>query len=79
MAPTVFSQDGYRFYFFSREEPRAHVHVQHADGEMKVWLEPRIEVARNHGLKSRHAKAVLRLVQEHEDEIRKAWKDHFDR
>jgi len=25
--------------FFLREEPRAHVHVHHEDGEAKVWLE----------------------------------------
>jgi len=36
---------GYRFYFFSREEARPHVHVQHATGEAKLWLEPIIEVA----------------------------------
>ncbi|MFN7338865.1 MAG: DUF4160 domain-containing protein, partial [bacterium] len=27
MSPTVFREDGYRFFFFSREETRMHVHV----------------------------------------------------
>lgn len=27
MSPTVFREKGYRFFFFSREEPRMHVHV----------------------------------------------------
>jgi hypothetical protein len=40
VSPTVFQARGYRFYFFSREAPRAHVHVQHAEGEAKFWLEP---------------------------------------
>ena len=79
MSPTVFSKEGFRFYFFSREETRAHVHVHHADGEAKVWLDPRIELAQNHGLKSHRLKVVIRLVHEHEDEIRKAWKAHFGR
>jgi len=79
MSPTVFSKDGYRFYFFSREETRPHVHVHHADGEAKVWLDPRIELAQNHGLKAHRIKTVLRLVQEHADEIRKAWNNHFTR
>jgi hypothetical protein len=35
---------GFRFYFFSREEPRPHVHVQHAEGEAKFWIEPVVEV-----------------------------------
>jgi hypothetical protein len=55
------------------------VHVHHADGEAKVWLDPRIELAQNHGLKAHRIKTVLRLVQEHADEIRKAWNNHFTR
>jgi hypothetical protein len=31
----VFRAGGFRFYFFSREEPRIHVHAQSADGEAK--------------------------------------------
>ena len=71
------TKQGFRFYFFSREETRMHVHVHHADGEVKVWLEPVVEVAKNSGLKARQVKIVLRLVQEHQDEIRKAWTTHF--
>ena len=46
MSPTVFREQGYRFFFFSREEQRMHVHVLSADGEAKFWLEPEIELAR---------------------------------
>jgi hypothetical protein len=27
-----------------------HIHVQSADGEAKFWIEPEIELARNHKL-----------------------------
>ncbi len=77
VSPTVLRIRGYRFYFFSREEPRAHVHVQHAEGEAKFWLEPKIELARNYGLSERKIRDALRLVEEHKDEIRKAWLEHF--
>jgi hypothetical protein len=50
MAPTVFRQGAFRFFFFSREEPRKHIHVSHTDGEAKFWLEPKIELAMNQGL-----------------------------
>lgn len=43
MSPTVFNENGYRFFFFSREESRVHIHVISADGEAKFWLEPEIE------------------------------------
>jgi hypothetical protein len=32
-SPTVFREAGFRFYFFSREEPRMHIHVQGQNGE----------------------------------------------
>ncbi len=79
MSPTVLRVRGYRFYFFSREEPRAHVHVQHATGEAKFWLEPRLELAENYGLSARRINAALRIIREHEGEIRAAWKKHFGR
>ncbi|GJL62683.1 MAG: hypothetical protein NPIRA04_13370 [Nitrospirales bacterium] len=47
MSPTVFKEGGYRFFFFSREEERMHVHVVSTDGEAKYWLEPEIELAKN--------------------------------
>ncbi len=56
-----------------------HVHVHAASGEAKFWLEPSIELAQNYGLSIRQVNAALRLIQEHEDEIRKAWKAHFGR
>jgi Domain of unknown function (DUF4160) len=77
MSPTIFREGPFRFYFFSREETRMHVHVHAAAGEAKFWLEPRIELARNYGLSIRQVNAALRLIQEHEDEIRKAWTTHF--
>ena len=77
MSPTVFRHGGYRFYFFSREEPRPHVHVHHADGEAKFWLEPKVELARNHGMSSRRLTNALDLVRRHEREISAAWKKHF--
>jgi hypothetical protein len=77
VSPTVFRARGYRFYFFSREEPRLHVHVQHASGEAKFWLDPRIEVAQNFGLGAGELGDAERLIQEHEHEIRAAWDKHF--
>jgi hypothetical protein len=79
MSPTIFRAAGYRFYFFSREEPRMHVHVQHADGEAKFWLEPAIELAQNDRLTGRQLRRIRLLILEHSDEIRRAWQEHFRR
>lgn len=77
MSPTVLRVRGYRFYFFSREERRAHVHVHHADGEAKFWLEPTVALAVNYGLNVARLNQASKLIEEHLDEIRSAWAKHF--
>jgi len=77
MSPTVFRAQGYRFYFFSLEEKRAHVHVKGAEGDAKFWLEPAIELAMQHGLSSHRVSEIRRLVEEHQNEIRDAWRQHL--
>jgi hypothetical protein len=79
MSPTVFREGGFRFYFFSREEKRMHVHVQSQNGEAKFWLEPAIELAQFVGLSQREINEARHLVQEHENDIRNAWYTHFPR
>jgi len=54
-----------------------HVHVQSSGGEAKFWLEPAIELAMNYSLTEKELGAARRLVEEHKDEIRGAWKKHF--
>ena len=78
MSPTVFRDGSMRFFFFSREESRRHVHVVSPDGEAKVWLEPRIECARSYRLSDRVVRRILTLVVEREQEIRDAWVRHFE-
>ena len=77
MAPTVFREGSFRFFFFSREESRIHIHVAHTDGEAKFWLEPSIELALNKGLNSKQVSEALLLVQQRREEILNAWKQHF--
>ena len=78
VSPTVLRSRGFRFYFFSREEPRAHVHVQHSTGEAKLWLDPVLEVAHNYGMTPRRLTEATRIAAEHYDEIRRAWDEHFE-
>jgi len=77
MSPTIFREGPFRFYFFSREEPRMHVHVYSPDGEAKFWLEPTIELAQNFGMAEHQLRSALALIEIHADEIRTAWSKHF--
>ncbi len=79
MSPTVFRAKGYRFYFFSLEEDRMHVHIACSDGDAKFWLEPEIEVAISKGLRPHHLKTIRKIIEEHYHEIANAWREHLDR
>ena len=78
MSPTVLRKDGYRLYFFSREEPRIHIHAYCSDGEAKFWLEPQVELAYSHNLNRKQLREIEALIGEHYEEIVGAWRDHFD-
>ena len=63
MSPTVFRERGFRFFFYSREEPRTHIHVQCANGDAKFWLEPALELAENYGLSAREIRTARNLIE----------------
>lgn len=77
MSPTIFREGPYRFFFFSREETRIHVHVSSGDGEAKFWLSPEIELAEVHGIQEREIAKLVTIIRNHEHEIRTAWATHF--
>ena len=77
MSPTVFREKGYRFFFFSREEPRMHVHVHCGNGEAKFWLRPRVELVKNYGLSRAQLGEIEQIIEAHYDELQAAWENHF--
>ncbi len=77
MSPTILREKGYRFFFFSREETRRHVHIYCEKGEAKVWLEPEIELAKNYRLSRLQLKQIEEIIEEYYDELTAAWEKHF--
>ncbi|MCH2242212.1 MAG: DUF4160 domain-containing protein [Aquabacterium sp.] len=79
MSPTVVRDGPFRLFFFSREEPRIHVHVAHPDGEAKFWLTPVVHLATATGLNQKQLADAQAVVQAHLKEIEDAWSRHFGR
>jgi hypothetical protein len=77
MSPTIFRERGYRFFFFSREETRMHVHVRSAGGEAKFWLEPDVVLAKNYRYSQGQLRQIKAIVGAHREELATAWKRHF--
>jgi len=77
MSPTIFRERGYRFFFFSREESRPHIHIYCGDGEAKFWLDSQIELARNYRLSKVQLREIEDIIEAHYDELKAAWDEYF--
>jgi len=77
MSPTVYQVGNFRYFFYSREETRIHVHVSHPDGEAKFWLSPDVSLAENRGLSPRQLRTAEQFVKNHQSELKNAWRAHF--
>jgi hypothetical protein len=78
LVPTVLRVDGYRFFFYSREndEP-AHIHVELGEKLAKYWLQP-VELASSKRFRAHELAAIRELVSEHRAEFQEAWNEYFD-
>jgi len=78
--PLVFTQDGYRFFFYSNEgDPREpiHIHVRRGTSVAKFWLFPEVQLADSYGFAARELNKIGRIVDNRKPEIEEAWNDHF--
>ncbi len=77
--PTVFKEDGFRFFFYSEEglEPM-HIHVAYGDARAKFWIKPEVLLAGSTGLKAKDIKKAKLLIQAHTKLIEEKWNE-FDR
>jgi len=76
--PTVLKIKGYRFFFFSREELRKHIHVYSQSGEAKYWLKPELKLANNYNLSQKQLNEIEKIIQKHYNDFIKAWEEHFE-
>ncbi|MCE9623851.1 MAG: DUF4160 domain-containing protein [Deltaproteobacteria bacterium] len=77
MSPTVFRYKNFRFFFFSREESRMHIHVSCPEGEAKFWIEPVVALAQYQDISPKTLKTIHEIIEDRKNEIIKAWKKHF--
>lgn len=75
--PTIFVEDGYRFFFFSNEgmEPK-HVHVEKAEKYAKFWLKP-VMLAVSYKFNSSELKTVEEIIEKRKKEIEVKWDEYF--
>ena len=64
------------FYGTDVNENRAHVHVgkKSTQDYCKIWLEPEIAIAKNGELTHSELNSILKITQEHHDQLMNQWK-----
>ena len=65
-----------RFFFFSLEEARMHIHVKQAEKKAKIWIEPAISLAENKGFSTVELATIIKEVHLYEHVIREKWNSH---
>jgi Domain of unknown function (DUF4160) len=75
--PTVLRVGPFRFFFYAGDglEP-PHIHVERDDAEAKFWINP-VRLERSHGFRRHDINRILKLIQEHQDELLESWNDFF--
>jgi hypothetical protein len=76
--PTVFTKDGFRFFFYSNDHAPIHVHVRRGEGEAVFEVEGEIVLRESVGLKTRELARAEELAAEHQQLIVEKWHEHFD-
>lgn len=77
--PTILTIKQFRFYFYSNEASRPHIHVAHSSGiEVVVWLSKgAITIKKSSGSKLVDSSA-LKLVQANYELLIQGWNEYFN-
>lgn len=76
--PTVFTKDGFRFFFYSNDHRPIHVHVKRGDSEATFEVEGEIVLRESVGLKIKELVRAEELAIEHLELIIQKWHEYFD-
>ncbi|MEO5967980.1 MAG: DUF4160 domain-containing protein [Ferruginibacter sp.] len=76
--PTVLFVQGFRFFFYSNENDEPiHIHVEKADAEGKLWLEPIVKVAYMHGFTHKQKSQIMQIVLVNIVILKEKWNEYF--
>jgi hypothetical protein len=75
--PTIFTKEGFRFFFYSNEHRPIHVHVRKGGGEAVFDVESGVELRESVDLKLQELRRAEELVLENRALILRSWYEHL--
>jgi len=76
--PTVFTKDGFRFFFYSNDHAPIHVHVRKGNGEAVFEVGSEVTLRESVGLKTKELALAEVLAEEQRELIIRKWHEYFD-
>ena len=73
--PTIFEEDGYRFFFYSNEHLPVHAHVRYGGGEAAFEIGDFVELRDSQNMKLNELKKAQKLAIAHRELILEKWHD----
>ena len=75
--PTVLRSEGFRFFFYSSDEPEPpHIHVEKTGNTAKIWIDP-IRLQDSHGFFRTEIGKILKIVEENQQSLLRSWHEYF--
>ena len=76
--PSVFTKNGFRFFFYTNDHGPLHVHVRKGGGDAVFDVEPRVRLRESAGMKTTDILRAEELAREYRPPIISKWHEHFD-
>jgi hypothetical protein len=77
LMPTVLRWKGYKFFFYSDEEDRPHIHIKNQNAQAKYWLET-VEFVKAEGFSQKELNVIKKKIIEEQDLLLEKWNDYFN-
>ncbi len=76
--PTIFSQKGYRFFFYSNEHLPMHIHIEKDNKTAKFEILP-ITLIKSRKFNATEIREIRSLVEENSGLIKNKWNEYFNK
>lgn len=76
--PTVFNENGFRFFFYSNEHLPKHIHIEKAEKTAKFNIEF-VELIKSYRFQASELKTIRKIIEDNQEFFKQKWDEYFDK